>query len=625
MNAAKQQLSLEQQLAARRAKKLKKVEHDNAKELEAAHTHVNQPGSDSQAMKQSAASIEEEKRKLEEQFAQKQAEELEALRATMEMEKQKMVAEEKAKLDHALQAATVQDLGNDERRKMIEQAEANMKKLEGYMDKEKMRQEDELKAQLQERMRKKMERVKAQHERKEQQENLEKQKLQELAKFEEEQEAERKKEEERVKMEIDAEREREIARMQQEIDAELERTQMEERQKMEQLAQVVGDAAAREALLKDADDKIQAMQERASLEKVRQEQLLQEKLAKKRAKKQAELQRKQEEQLQKKMLEDMEQINAQMDQARYDEAMMQLRRQHEQEMRDMLEAHTRETASTMEPLEQEMAARAKSVMPELLPPAPNVAEIEEKLNAKHKKMRADLEKRHRDELDALQSMDPSSVAGEAALQETLQEDEEEQEGRNAAAAKAAAAEFTKKLEAEKAKFEEEIRAAVEAQETHKRELLAKQEEERRRLEEEMRRDTEAFEEKMKAEQERKLKALEEKKKQMEEDMSKRAEHSTQEERKMLIDLHEQKLSQMEQVCPRFKALCRFFSSMSLRRIRATRALCTARVRVAASVLCTWCMARASCILRGVSCVACENLCSRQLRVRSCWCTQLWCC
>ena len=126
-----------------------------------------------------------------------------------------------------------------------------------------------------------------------------------------------------------------------------------------------------------------------------------------------------------------------------------------------------------------------------------------------------------------------------------------------AAAKTAAAEFTKKLEAEKAKFEEEMRAAVEAQEALKRQLLVKQEEERRRLEEEMRRDTEAFEEKMKAEQERKLKALEEKKKQMEEDMSKQAEHSTQEERKMLIDLHEKKLSQMEQVCPRFKAFAAF--------------------------------------------------------------------
>ena len=47
---------------------------------------------------------------------------------------------------------------------------------------------------------------------------------------------------------------------------------------------------------------------------------------------------------------------------------------------------------------------------------------------------------------------------------------------------------------------------------------------------------------------RKLQALEEKKKQMEEEMSKKAEHSTQEERQLLIDMHEKKLGQMEQVC-----------------------------------------------------------------------------
>jgi len=448
MDAAKQQLSLEQQLAARRAKKLRKFEQDNAKEREEAR--IGMPRSESQAVMQTAASVEDDKRKLEEQFAKKQAEELEALRATMEMEKQKMLAEEKAKLEQAMQDATVQDIGNDERQKIIEQAESNMKKLEGYMDKEKMRQEDDLKTQLEERKRKKAERLKAQHERKEKQEALEKQKVEELAKFEQEQEAERKKEEERFKMEIEAEKERDIARMQQEIDAELERAQMEEKQKVEQLAQQVNtDAAAREAMLKEADQKIQVMQERASMEKARQEQLLQEKLAKKKAKKQAELQRKHDEQLQKKMLEEVVEIDTAMGET------------------------------------------------------------------------------------------PAS-----------QDDEEEQEEaqHDVAAAQAAAEEFTKKLEAEKAKFEEEIKAALEAQEAHKRELLAKQEEERKRLEEEMRRDAEAFEEKIKAEQERKLQALEEKKKQMEEEMSKKAEHSTQEERQLLIDMHEKKLGQMEQVC-----------------------------------------------------------------------------
>ena len=90
----------------------------------------------------------------------------------MEMEKEKMLAEEKAKLEQAMQESTAQGLGDDERQRMIEQAESNIKKLEVYMDKEKMRQEDDLKAQLEERRRKKAERLKAQHERKEKQEAL---------------------------------------------------------------------------------------------------------------------------------------------------------------------------------------------------------------------------------------------------------------------------------------------------------------------------------------------------------------------------------------------------------------------------------------------------------------------
>ena len=55
----------------------------------------------------------------------------------------------------------------------------------------------------------------------------------------------------------------------------------------------------------------------------------------------------------------------------------------------------------------------------------------------------------------------------------------------------------------------------------------------------MRRDAEAFEEKMKAEQMRKMAVLEEKKKAMQEEMNRKAQNSTDEERKMMIDDHEQ--------------------------------------------------------------------------------------
>jgi len=140
MDASKQHLSLEQQLAARRAKKLRKVEQDNTKEREnVAHAAAYSPVSG--ASNQHAESTAEQARKFEEQFQQKQEEELKLLRANMEKEKAKMLQEEKIKLEAKLNATATESLGDDERQKIIEQHESNMKKLEGYMDKEKMRQE----------------------------------------------------------------------------------------------------------------------------------------------------------------------------------------------------------------------------------------------------------------------------------------------------------------------------------------------------------------------------------------------------------------------------------------------------------------------------------------------------
>ena len=66
----------------------------------------------------------------------------------MEKEKEKLLADEKRKLDAALEAAVTSNLDASERDQMIQQHEANMKKLEGYMDKEKARQESDLAAQV---------------------------------------------------------------------------------------------------------------------------------------------------------------------------------------------------------------------------------------------------------------------------------------------------------------------------------------------------------------------------------------------------------------------------------------------------------------------------------------------
>ena len=172
---------------------------------------------------------------------------------------------------------------------------------------------------------------------------------------------------------------------------------------------------------------------------------------------------------------------------RYDEAVMLLRRQHEQEMRDMRGTHARETAMTMAPLEQEMAERAKSAFPELLPPGPNVAEIEEKLNAKHKKMLADLEKRHRDELDALQSgieMPGPSEAQEADVTRMV----EEEKATRADKLKSKAEELKAKMEAELRKMEEDLeeqlRQEREEYELKRKELSMRAATRRQQLEEE---------------------------------------------------------------------------------------------------------------------------------------------
>ena len=238
MDAAKQQLSLEQQLAARRAKKMRKMEHDNTKERE----HAAQAATSSGASSQPTASTEEQAIKVEEQFAQKQQEELQELRTNMEKEKAKMLEEEKVKLEAKLNATSTESLSDDERQKIIEQHESNMKKLEGFMDKEKMRQESDLTAQLEERKRKKQERLKSHAQRKELEENLEKEKADELAKFEEEQEVLKRQEEEKFKMELEQENQRELTRIQQEMEAKVELKQNEELAKAQQrVEQASGD------------------------------------------------------------------------------------------------------------------------------------------------------------------------------------------------------------------------------------------------------------------------------------------------------------------------------------------------------------------------------------------------
>ena len=111
-----------------------------------------------------------------------------------------------------------QNQGEEERRLLVAQHEANVKKLEGYMVSEKLRQEELLRAQIEERNKKKLGRLRVVQERQLKQEEFEKQKAAELAEFETRQEEQRRREAERIKMELDEEKKREFARLAQALE-----------------------------------------------------------------------------------------------------------------------------------------------------------------------------------------------------------------------------------------------------------------------------------------------------------------------------------------------------------------------------------------------------------------------
>jgi hypothetical protein len=111
-----------------------------------------------------------------------------------------------------------QNQGEEERRLLVAQHEANVKKLEGYMVSEKFRQEELLRAQIEERNKKKLGRLRVVQERQLKQEEFEKQKAAELSEFETRQEEQRRREAERIKMELEEEKKREFARLAQALE-----------------------------------------------------------------------------------------------------------------------------------------------------------------------------------------------------------------------------------------------------------------------------------------------------------------------------------------------------------------------------------------------------------------------
>ena len=297
---ARQVAALEQRLLARKAKKVKKLEAAHTKELGEALTRT--------ADHEAGVDREETQRvRLEDEAKRQEAEELEALRARMEQQKQKMLADEQRKLQNAI-ATLSEDVGVKEREQLIGQAERNMSKLEEYMDKEKLRQEEEIKLGVEAKKRKKAERLKAQAERQKREEELQREQHAELERMQAALEAEAQEQMARMQAELEAEKQREAARLAEELEVKRDIEAAEERRKAEEAASRVTDESEKEKLLAEAEENIRKMQDVAGVEKAKREAELEAMLAKKRAKKKAALQKRHQDALEQKMLEQVEQV-----------------------------------------------------------------------------------------------------------------------------------------------------------------------------------------------------------------------------------------------------------------------------------------------------------------------------
>jgi hypothetical protein len=162
---AKQVSGLESKLAARKAKRQKKLETAHAKELEEVHA-VAEKQDNKIHQESEPVNLEEAKQKLEKEFKEQEEAELEAMREKMRKEKETLLQDELQKLQKQLASDVAAEMNDEDRQKLIAANETNMKRLEAYMDKERLRQEDELRAQLQAKKAKKEAKLQAQLDRK---------------------------------------------------------------------------------------------------------------------------------------------------------------------------------------------------------------------------------------------------------------------------------------------------------------------------------------------------------------------------------------------------------------------------------------------------------------------------
>jgi hypothetical protein len=280
---------LEQQLLARKNKRQKNLDISKSKELRAINS---QQMTGTNADKQKAA--------LESELNAEIESEIQAARDKMLLQKEKVLEEERKKMESELGDEAALRISDEERKRLVANHETNLIKLGQFMDQERQRQEIELLQALEEKKRKKESRLDAALKMQEKErllnEELQRKQLEELAKLEMAQERERQREIEQMQ----TEKERESEELKRKFEDEKKRIQEEEFSKIKNNAVAEEE---KERLLNEAQSKIDLMMNLLSQEQRKQEALLELQISQKRARRSAFLQQKQAEALEETMIQ----------------------------------------------------------------------------------------------------------------------------------------------------------------------------------------------------------------------------------------------------------------------------------------------------------------------------------
>lgn len=306
---ARQVASLEAKLAAKKQKKQKKLESNHVKEFEQVHQQVMRAAGSLDGLPEEVEVVfdaADAKKRLEREMKEQEEAELAAMREKMQKEKEALLEEEKRRLSQQLASDMAADMSEDDRQKLIAANDANMARLEQYMDKERVRQEEELRAMLEAKKKKKEAKLHALENRKAKEAEVQAKQEAEMAELEKQQEAERAAELEKIQSELSAEKEREAAKIALDLSKVWKKKKQQQTEEIKKKIEATSAEDEKQRLMKEAEEKIAQMEKMEQMEQAKQGQALEERLAAKRAKKAKALQKKQEEALEQKIIAQVE-------------------------------------------------------------------------------------------------------------------------------------------------------------------------------------------------------------------------------------------------------------------------------------------------------------------------------